>query len=467
MVTPRQDSIIAGRYVLLRHLASGGMGSIWVARHRDLDIDVAVKLMCPALVVSPEARTRFEREAKVAARLHSQHVVQIHDYGVEEDTPYIVMEWLKGESLSERLMREGRLSVAATARLLIQMCKALSTAHEVGLVHRDLKPANIFLALMDDDEVVKVLDFGIVKAATPGVIPVTAQNMLLGSISYMSPEQIRCPREVDHRSDLWSVGVILYRALTGRLPFSGKSDVEVLLRVCSDISPPRASAASDLPPSLDDFFERAFAHDPTRRFQSALELVQAFCSLPMGVDAPSQQPSICRRGTTLPSTSMVQRSAMDADEATIEAPTSMWRPVPQRASASTATPAPEAQPRMAPSLRTLWPVWAAAVATFVVIAYFAIRSGTVFPGAGGGPAITVPTALSPAAELARSFSALTTSLRDSEASPPPSATAAPSTSVHSPHNVVAPVPPTTRTTSVRPVATETKKMIPNIESIQF
>src|SRR6185436_6077847 len=147
MITPGEGVIIAGRYTLVRPLARGGMGSVWIARHRELEIDVTVKFMAPMLVEALEARTRFEREAKVAARLRSQHVVQVLDYGVEDGTPYIVMELLKGESLSARIAREGRLPMPVAARIVVQICKALRTAHEAGLVHRDLKPANIFLAL--------------------------------------------------------------------------------------------------------------------------------------------------------------------------------------------------------------------------------------------------------------------------------------------------------------------------------
>src|SRR5262249_41842231 len=150
MITPRAGVVIAGRYALVRTLASGGMGSVWIAHHRELDVDVTVKFMAPSLVASPEACARFEREAKVAARLDSQHVVQVLDYGVEDETPYMVMELLKGESLSTRLSRVGRLPIPDMARLVVQICKALRTAHEAGLVHRDLKPGNIFLARKDE-----------------------------------------------------------------------------------------------------------------------------------------------------------------------------------------------------------------------------------------------------------------------------------------------------------------------------
>jgi eukaryotic-like serine/threonine-protein kinase len=288
MISLDQGVVIAGRYTLVRPLAKGGMGSVWIARHRDLEIDVTVKFMAPSLVAEAEARMRFEREAKVAARLRSQHVVQVHDYGVEDETPYIIMELLKGESLSTRIEREGRLAPAVMARLLIQICKALRTAHEAGLVHRDLKPGNVFLALKDDDEVVKVLDFGIAKTGTLGEAQAdTDSGVLLGSVHYMSPEQIRSSRTVDHRSDLWSVAVIIYRVLTGRLPFPGANLGDVLVRVCTDEAPPASLAAPDLPARIDRFFERALARDADKRFQSAPELAEAFAAMALEAAAPA------------------------------------------------------------------------------------------------------------------------------------------------------------------------------------
>ncbi|APR78295.1 Putative serine/threonine-protein kinase pknH [Minicystis rosea] len=288
MIVPQPGVVIAGRYTLVRPLARGGMGSVWIAHHRDLEVDVTVKFMAPSLVASPDARLRFEREAKGAARIRSQHVVQVHDYGVEDETPYIVMELLKGESLWTRLAREGRLPLPVTARLLVQICKALRTAHEAGLVHRDLKPGNIFLALKDDDEVVTVLDFGIAK--TSGIGDATADTdsgVLLGSVHYMSPEQIRNSRKVDLRSDLWAIGVILYRTLAGRLPFPGENVGDVLVRVCTDPWPAPSTICSDLPSRVDAFFERALARDPERRFQSAPEMAEAFSAMALEADAPA------------------------------------------------------------------------------------------------------------------------------------------------------------------------------------
>lgn len=274
--------VIGDRYVLTRPLAKGGMGSVWVARHRELDVDVTVKFMMPTLVNSAELRARFEREAKVAARLRSQYVVQVLDFGIDDEMPYIAMELLQGESLADRLKRESRIPLPIAARFLTQTCKALKTAHEAGLVHRDLKPGNVFLALKDGEEVVKVLDFGIVKDTAKNDADenagATDTGVMMGSVHYMSPEQIRSSRQVDHRSDLWSVGVILYKMLTGNAPFPGTNQGDVMVRVCTDVAPPPSSFLSSLSPAIDAFFVRAFTRDPAGRFQSAQEMADVFAS---------------------------------------------------------------------------------------------------------------------------------------------------------------------------------------------
>jgi len=274
--------VIGDRYVLTRPLAKGGMGSVWIARHRELDVDVTVKFMMPTLVNSAELRGRFEREAKVAARLRSQYVVQVLDFGIDDEMPYIAMELLQGESLADRLKREPRLPLLLAARILTQVCKALRTAHEAGLVHRDLKPGNIFLALKDGEEVVKVLDFGIVKDTAKNDADenagATDTGVMMGSVHYMSPEQIRSSRQVDHRSDLWSVAVILYKMLTGNAPFPGSNQGDVMVRVCTDSAPQPSSVLPSLSPSIDAFFVRAFTREPAGRFQSAQEMADVFAS---------------------------------------------------------------------------------------------------------------------------------------------------------------------------------------------
>jgi serine/threonine protein kinase len=271
--------VIAGKYRLDRPLAQGGMGSLWVARHLQLDTDVAVKLMGSTYADSVDARTRFEREAKSCAQLRSPHVVQVHDYGVEDETPFLVMELLEGEDLGALIRRRGRLTVLEAVRVLVPVCKALRRAHEAGIVHRDIKPSNIYLARTGEEETVKVLDFGVAKVkAIPGSGPDTRAGMLLGSPNYMSPEQVRS-KGVDHRSDLWSVGVVFFQAVTGQLPFPGEEIGDVLVEICTDDIPVASELVPSLDPAVDELLARAMTRDVSQRFQSARELGAALAAL--------------------------------------------------------------------------------------------------------------------------------------------------------------------------------------------
>lgn len=274
--------VIAGKYRLERPLAEGGMGALWVARHLQLDTEVVLKLMAPAYAESVEARARFEREAKACAQLRSPHVVQVHDYGVEDETPFLVMELLEGEDLDARIRRRGRLTVTEAVRLLLPVCKALRRAHDAGIVHRDIKPTNVFLARAGVEETVKVLDFGIAKVkATPGSGPghATRAGVLLGSPNYMSPEQVRS-KDVDHRSDLWSLGVVFFQAITGQLPFPGDDVGDVLVEICTDAIPVASQIVAGLDPAVDQLLARALTRDRSQRFQSARELGLALAALP-------------------------------------------------------------------------------------------------------------------------------------------------------------------------------------------
>jgi serine/threonine protein kinase len=265
------DRTIAQKYTLKREIGRGGMGVIWEAFDLALRRPVALKLMTPEQVTSDTARRRFEREAMSIAQLRNEHIVQIHDYGIDEDSPYIVMELLEGEDLEARLARERQLSPAATLTLLRQIAVGLQAASSAGIVHRDLKPANVFMARREPGERVKLLDFGVVwtvfeasdeeQQRSPG--------LLIGTPAYMSPEQVRAVVP-NHLSDLWSLGVIAYRALTGRLPFAESGLGELLISICTDPFPPPSSLVPGLPPGFDAFFERALAKDPLPRAPPAM-----------------------------------------------------------------------------------------------------------------------------------------------------------------------------------------------------
>jgi eukaryotic-like serine/threonine-protein kinase len=280
MLTLEPGVVIGAKYRLDRALSRGGMGSVWVGSHLLLDVRVAVKFIDGRFTASPDARARFEREAKACARLKSPHIVQVHDYGVEDGTPFLVMELLEGEDLGARLRKAGRLSLADASSFATQIARALRTAHEAGIVHRDLKPGNVFLWRHQDEDVVKLLDFGIGKTIGEArTVEDTLPGAVLGSPRYMSPEQARAQQDIDGRSDLWALGVILYRAVTGRLPFHTAQGADLLVAICADPIPVPSQVAPDLEPDVDRFFARALARDRGQRFQTARELAQAFAAL--------------------------------------------------------------------------------------------------------------------------------------------------------------------------------------------
>ncbi|WP_437741018.1 protein kinase [Sorangium sp. So ce1504] len=270
------DSVVGGKYRLERPLSHGGMGSVWVARHVNLGSLVAVKFMDPTYAASSTFLARFEREARIAASLQSPHVVYVQDFGVDDETPYLVMELLQGEDLGTRLLRVGRLSLVDATLILVQAGKAIRRAHDAGLVHRDLKPANLFLVRVEgeQDEVVKILDFGIVKDTGAALTEeVTRTGELLGSPHYMSPEQVRGEKDIDQRSDLWSLGVILFYGVTGELPFQGAQLGAVIANILVGPVPSASLIARDLPPEIDAFFARALARERAERFQSVGEMM--------------------------------------------------------------------------------------------------------------------------------------------------------------------------------------------------
>lgn len=268
MAKVREGSVFAGRYRLLSVLGEGSMGTVWLAEHLTLRAQVAVKVLESSIAHHPIALARFIREAQVAAGLHSLHVVQIHDFGIEEDAPYIAMELLTGETLGARLARVGKLPPEHTAIILNQVAKAVGKAHQLGLIHRDLKPENIFLVPEDDEEFVKVLDFGVAKAvegAFAGTL--TSAGRILGTPGYMSPEQA-AGAAVDWRTDLWAMAVIAFECLTGTAPFVG-DDLPDLLFAIRDGPIPVPSRNAPVPNGFDEWFARGAARDRDHRFESA------------------------------------------------------------------------------------------------------------------------------------------------------------------------------------------------------
>jgi serine/threonine protein kinase len=279
MSSPARDSqrVLAGRYRLERRLEVGGMGTIWRAEHLVLQAPVAVKLIDRDAVPDEDTVARFLREAKAAATLRSPHVVQILDYGMDEGAPFIVMELLEGENLAQRLRRVGRLGAAETVRIVTHVGRAMARAHEASIVHRDLKPENVFLVHNADEEIAKVLDFGVAKI-DQGALAVegarTRTGSILGTPYYMSPEQAQGNKTVDSRSDLWALGVIVFECLTGKRPFFSDGLGDLVLQICVR-ELPVPSHVADVPLGFDAWFERALQRDPDLRFQTAREMTDS------------------------------------------------------------------------------------------------------------------------------------------------------------------------------------------------
>ena len=262
---------------LKRLLGQGGMGSVWVGEHAALETEVAIKFMSADIATEPEAVARFKREATAAAQLRSPHVVQVFDHGVTRyGLPFIVMELLEGEDVGKRVGRLGQLPVVEVCAIVTQACKALGKAHARGIVHRDIKPDNIFLLDSDGEIFVKLLDFGIAKRVDDAALNMTGTGTMVGTPYFMSPEQVMSAKDADYRADLWSLAVVAYNALTGRVPFFAETLGALCIAIHSGHHELVTRDRPDLPPALDAWFQRALARDPAARFGSAKELAETF-----------------------------------------------------------------------------------------------------------------------------------------------------------------------------------------------
>jgi eukaryotic-like serine/threonine-protein kinase len=285
------SAVIAGKYRLESKIGEGGMGSVWRATHLRLEKPVAVKIVSATHAASFDARWRFQSEARAAAKLQSKNVVHIEDIGEMDDgTPFMVMELLKGMSLEQRIVREGPLALPETQRILAQVCRVLSRAHSAGIVHRDVKPENIFLAHLDgeDEMVVKVLDFGVAKSASASSTSTTQTGALIGTPMYASPEQARARKDIDGRSDLYSLGLVTFVMLTAKDPFEADSLADLIIHICTGPLPRLLDAAPHaLPPALEDWFARACAREPSDRFATADDFAEGFAKA-AGLPLPSR-----------------------------------------------------------------------------------------------------------------------------------------------------------------------------------
>jgi endoglucanase len=273
--TGRVGSVVGGKYRLVRRLASGGMGVVFEAQHTLVGRRFAVKLLRRELAQRRDILARFQREAAAAGALESENVAAVLDLGIADDgTPYMVMEYLAGESLAALLAREGRLPVGRAADLVAQACRGIGAAHAARIIHRDLKPQNLFVSRREDGtDLLKVLDFGVAKLRdADDAIAETRTGTVIGTAAYMAPEQARGDQSIDHRADVYAIGTILYELLSGRRPHPGESQNAVLHHIATQPAVPLVSVAPEVPAGLVDVVERTLALAPDDRPSSAAAL---------------------------------------------------------------------------------------------------------------------------------------------------------------------------------------------------
>lgn len=274
--------LVTSNVRLLRPLREGGMGLVWIAEHLTLKTQVAVKFVSEELLAEdPEIRTRFQNEASLAAQIKSEHVVHTYDQGLmDDDTPYIVMELLEGNTLTDWVELMGPLDVRSGVVLVNQLAKALRRAHRMGIIHRDIKSDNIFLVDTEEAEeaiFAKILDFGIAKhTRLPELDMGTKPGTIVGTPEFMSPEQMLAEGPIDAKADLWALAVVAYYALTGAIPFGGNTLVKLCLAVLDGSFAPPSTHRTDLPPNVDRWFAKALAREPEDRFASARDMALAF-----------------------------------------------------------------------------------------------------------------------------------------------------------------------------------------------
>ncbi|MBX3232854.1 MAG: serine/threonine protein kinase [Labilithrix sp.] len=282
-----EGQVVGGKYRVGPLVGSGGMGTVWLGEHMQLGTRVAIKFIRPQFAERPDARRRFEIEARAAASVDSRHAVKVFDYGVNDaGLPYIVMEYLEGESLSEALLRRGALPPREAAMVIAQAAKALAKAHAANIVHRDLKPDNIFLATNGEDldpelgYAVKLVDFGIAKmldaesAGKGGLKGPTQEGSVIGTPNFMSPEQLTVGGVPNALTDIWSLGACAFAAFTAKIPFEGDVLGDIVLKVCVEPMPLPSTIIADAPPGLDGWFQRACHREAQKRFQSAEEMAE-------------------------------------------------------------------------------------------------------------------------------------------------------------------------------------------------
>ncbi len=418
-----EGDVLAGKYRIERVLGQGGMGVVVAAMHLQLNQRVAIKLLLEG--ATAEIVERFQREARAAVRLKCQHVARVIDVGeLPNGAPFMVMEYLDGNDLSQIVRGSGALSVPDAVLYLLHACEAIGEAHSIGIIHRDLKPANLFLTrAADGSSTVKVLDFGISKTAEAegaegAGMSLTKTTAVLGSPLYMSPEQMKSARSADARSDIWSLGAIVYELLTGGVPFNATTFTELVLMVNMESPRSIATVRTDVPPGLEAAVLKCLEKKPENRYANVAEL--AFAIAPYG--PPQALASADRVARTLEAVGLASTG-----------PRSLRASAPEPATAgsitalSSSAPAPiEAQGRgrIVPILGAVAAIAVGAVAAFVVMT----RHPQAPAAADPGRPVAIETA--PVAPIVppSAVAVVAPAVTPSAAAPPPSTTTAPTAS---------------------------------------
>lgn len=286
-----EGQILAGKYRVDRVLGAGAMGVVVAAHHQGLDTKVAIKFLMPGMLENAEAVDRFAREARAAAKITNEHVTRVLDVGtLESGAPYIVMEFLEGSDLQSLLRDSGPLPLDQAVDFLLQAGEAVAEAHALGIVHRDLKPSNMFCVRRANGALcVKVLDFGISKMSTIGASGMTRSSIMMGTPLYMSPEQMESARNVDARTDVWALGVVLFQLLTGELPFSGETLPEICLKVTTRPPPAVRSLRPTVPAEIEAAIFRCLEKDREKRWQSVGDFCGAIASFGPGYSSTQRR----------------------------------------------------------------------------------------------------------------------------------------------------------------------------------
>jgi len=427
---------LGGKYRVERVLGQGGMGVVVAARHLDLDERVAIKFLVGK--PSDSAADRFIREARAAAKVKGEHVCRVFDFGrLETGEPYIVMEHLEGIDLARKLDGDGPQAPSAVVGWMIEACDALAAAHALGIVHRDLKPANVFLANRPDGSTcAKVLDFGISKLPSQGTM--TGPQTTMGSPAYMSPEQMESSRDVDARSDVWSIGVMMYELMSGRPPFVAESAIQLAVM----IREVEAAPLRGVPEGLGRIITKCLAKMPDDRYASVAELVADLAPF-----APAEVATLASRISRRMRATADASIALDVTAEDVErrhTPSGSPRATPAAQARAQVTFEPlqstvASSPPAPPTRR--WPLGFGALAVIVVVGFAMQRmaartSGGEVSAEAAAPtaSVTAPAAVSSATEAAT-------------VTPPPSAT---TPTVHASATATATATPTTPKTATEP-----------------